>query len=100
MQFHNSWSSKSYLRLDEHEVDKDHDKVVLDIFVGEALAARTLRQSDTFALGAIIGTTVGAVQVRDRVRAFDADGHRVMAPLKESVCVGVTDRRVACGRST
>jgi hypothetical protein len=32
-----------YLRLDKHEVDKDHDKVVLDIFVGESLAARTLR---------------------------------------------------------
>lgn len=60
-------SSPSYLRFDKHEVDKDHDKVILDIFVGEPLAARTLRQSDAFALGAVIGTTVGAVQVRDRI---------------------------------
>jgi hypothetical protein len=60
-------SCSFYLRLYEHEVDKDYDKVVLDIFVGESLAARTLRQPDAFALGAVIGTTVGAVQVRDRV---------------------------------
>lgn len=56
-----------YLRLDEHQVDEDHDKVVFNVFIGEALAPRTLGQSHAFALGAVIGTTVGAVQVRDRV---------------------------------
>jgi hypothetical protein len=52
-----------YLWFDEDEVDEDHDEVVFDVFVGEALAARTLRQSHTFTLGAIISTTVGAIQV-------------------------------------
>lgn len=72
-----------YLGLDEHEVDKNDHKIVFDIFIGEPLAARTLGQSDTLALRAVIRTTVGAVQVRDRIRAFNADWHRFMAPLRE-----------------
>lgn len=51
----------TYLWLDEHKVDEDHDKVILDVFVGEALAARTLGQSHAFALGAVIGATVRAI---------------------------------------
>jgi hypothetical protein len=66
-QYHNPQYSSSNLWLDKYKVDKDHDEVVFDIFVGESLAARTLRQPDAFALGAVIGTAVGAVQVRDRV---------------------------------
>lgn len=68
----------SYLWFDQDQVDEDHDKVIFDVFVGEALAARALRQSHAFALGSVIGTTIRAIQVRDRIGAFDADGHRVM----------------------
>lgn len=52
-----------YLRFDEHQIDEDHDKVIFDVFVGKALAARTLRQSHAFALGSIIGATIRAIQV-------------------------------------
>jgi hypothetical protein len=54
---------------------------MLDIFVGESLAARTLRQAHAFAQRSIIGTAVGAVQVGDRVRALDADWHRHGNPI-------------------
>lgn len=66
------------LWLDEHQVDKDHNEVIFHVFVGEALAARTLGQSHALPLRTVIGTTVCAIQVRDRVGTFDADGHRVM----------------------
>lgn len=48
------------------------------IFVRKTLAARTLRQTHALAQRAVVGATVSAIQVRDGVRAFDADGHRVI----------------------
>ena len=48
---------------------------MLDVFVGEALAARTLGQAHAFAEGAVVGGGVDCVELRDRVAAFDADGH-------------------------
>ena len=68
----------SYLRFYQDKVNKEHDEVIFDIFVGEVLAAGTLRQTHAFAQGAIVGTAISAVQMRDGIRAFDADGHRVM----------------------
>lgn len=70
---------QAYPWLYEHKVDKEHDKIIFDVFVGESVAARTLRQAHAFAQRAVIGATVGAVQMGHRVGAFDADGHGVMA---------------------
>lgn len=68
----------THLRLDQNQVDKQYDKVILDVFVRKVLAARTLCQAHAFAQRSIIGTAVSAVQVGNRIGAFDADGHRVI----------------------
>ena len=49
------------LRLDQDQVNEEDHKVMFDIFVGEALTARALCQSYTFAQSAIIGFAVGGV---------------------------------------
>lgn len=67
----------AYLRLNEQQVNEEHDKVIFNVFVGKPLAPGALRQSHTLALGPVIGTTVGAVEVRDRIGALDANRHRV-----------------------
>ncbi len=61
------------LRLDEDEVDEEHDEVMLDVFVGEALAAGALGEADAFAGGAVVGFAVGRVELVDGVTAFYAD---------------------------
>jgi hypothetical protein len=71
-------SNRAYLGLDKHQVNEQHDEVIFNIFVGKSLATRALRQSHTLALRPVIGATVSTVQVGDWIRAFDADGHRVM----------------------
>lgn len=38
-----------YLRLDQHQVDEEDHKIMLDIFVGEAIAIGTLREPDALA---------------------------------------------------
>lgn len=68
----------SYLRFYQDKVNKEHDEVIFDIFVGEVLAARALRQTHAFSQRAIVGAAISAVQMRDGIGAFDADGHRVM----------------------
>jgi hypothetical protein len=63
----------SYLRLNQHQINKQHDKVMLNILVGEALAARTLREADPAPQGPIVGGGVGRVERLHGVRAFYAD---------------------------
>jgi hypothetical protein len=70
--------SNKYLRLDQHQIYKKHHKIMFHVFVRKALASRTLRQTHTLAQRAVVGAAVSAIQVRDGVRAFDADGHRVI----------------------
>ena len=55
----------SYLGLDQHQIDEQNDHIMLDIFVGEALAPRTLRQSHTLAQRFVVGFAVGRVQCLD-----------------------------------
>ena len=64
------------LRLDQDHVDKEHDKVVLDVFVGKALAARTLCQTDAPAERTVVGAAVGGVERADGEGALDADEWR------------------------
>lgn len=49
---------------------------MLDVFIGKALAARTLCQTDAASKLAVIGGGVGGVERRDGVGAFDADEER------------------------
>jgi hypothetical protein len=79
-----------YLRLDQHQIDKKYDIVMLDVFVGEPLAARTLRQADPFAKGEVISLAIGGVEMGDGVGAFDADGHGVMSchVMTDAIVVG------------
>lgn len=65
-----------HLRLDEDEVDKDDDKVVLDILVAEPAAVATDRQPDVVPAGPVAGTRVLRPERLHRVLALDADGHR------------------------
>jgi hypothetical protein len=48
---------------------------MLDIFVGEAFAARALGQADTFARRAIVGFAVSSVEILNRCAAADAYRH-------------------------
>ena len=68
-------SQRAYLRLNQHEIDEQHDKVVLDIFVGELVALRALRQPYAFAERPVVRLGVLRVQCLHRVPAFDAYGH-------------------------
>ncbi len=63
------------MRFDQHQIDKQYYKVVLDIFIGEALAPRTLRESNPLSQRTVVRGGVGGVQLRDGVSTFDADGH-------------------------
>ena len=66
---------RSHLRLDEDEIDEQHDVVVLDVFVRKSFASRTLSQPDAFAEGTIIGRSVRGIELIDGIATFDADGH-------------------------
>jgi hypothetical protein len=46
------------LRLDQDQVDEEDDKVMFDVFVGEAVALRTLGQAHALAQGAVVGLAV------------------------------------------
>lgn len=67
----------NYLWFDQHQIDEEDDIVMLDVFVGETLAARALGQADALAERVIVGLAVGGVKVGDGIGAFDADRHGV-----------------------
>ena len=75
----------SHLRLYQHQIDEKHDKIMLDVFIREALATWTLCQSHAFAERAVIGFAVFGVERFDGVAAFDADGHWCRALRAEMV---------------
>jgi hypothetical protein len=66
---------KTYLRLDQDQIDEEDDKIMLDILVGEAFAAWTLGQPYAFAESLVIGFAVGGVKCADRIPTFDAYRH-------------------------
>jgi hypothetical protein len=65
----------SYLWLDQDKVNEEHDEIMLDIFVGKALATRALRQSNTFSQRTIVRFAVGGVERVDWKSAFNAYRH-------------------------
>lgn len=70
--------AQTHLRLDQNQVDKQNHKVILDVFIGKALAPRALRQAYAFSQGSIVGAAVRAIQMRNWVGALDADRHVVL----------------------
>lgn len=64
------------LRLDEDEVDKDDDKVMLNILVAELAAVATNGQPDIVSAGLVTRARVLGPERLDWVLALDADGHR------------------------
>jgi len=60
------------LWLDQNQINKEHDKVMLDVLVGEAFASRTLRESDPLSESTVIGFAVRGVECVDRAIAFAA----------------------------
>jgi hypothetical protein len=64
------------LGLDEHQVDEEHDVVMLDVFVAEATAVPAHGQADVVAARLVAGARVLCPQRLDRVTAFYADRHR------------------------
>jgi hypothetical protein len=48
---------------------------MFDVFVGEAFASGTLRQSHSFAQGTVVGFAVGGVEVVDWKPTFNAYRH-------------------------
>lgn len=53
----------TYLRLDQDQVNENNHEIILDVLVGESLAARALRQAHAFAQGSVIGAAVGAIEM-------------------------------------
>ena len=49
---------------------------MFDVFIGEAFAARTLREADAAPELAVVGGGVGGVEGGDGVGAFDTDVKR------------------------
>lgn len=64
-----------YLRLDQDKVNKQHDEIVLDVFVCKVLALGALREPHPFAGRAVICSAVAGVELLDGMPTFYADGH-------------------------
>lgn len=65
----------TYLWLDQHQIDEQHDEIMLDVFVGEAFAAWALRETHTFAESLVVGFAVSCIERTDWIATFDTDGH-------------------------
>lgn len=66
------------LRLDQDEIDKQHDEVMLDIFIAEAPAVLADGQAYVVAARRVARARVLRPKRLDRVAALDADGHFVV----------------------
>ena len=65
----------TYLWLDQHQIDEQYDKIMLDVFVGEAFAAWTLCEPHTFAESLVVSFAVCGIQRTDWVPTLDTDWH-------------------------
>ena len=64
-----------YLGLDQDEINEEDDKVMFDVFVCKAFAARTLREAHTFSQGAVVRFAVCCVKLIDWISTFYAEWH-------------------------
>lgn len=79
--------AETYLRLDQDQVNEQHHEVMLDILVGELLAARTLCESHAFSQRAVVRLRVLSIESLDGVAALYADGHSCAAAIGEALRV-------------
>jgi hypothetical protein len=68
-------SRRPHLRLNQHQVDEQHDKVMLDVLVGKSLASRALGQAHAFPKRPIVGIAEFLVEGRYGMPAFNANRH-------------------------
>lgn len=61
--------------LDQHQIDEQHDEIMLNVFVGEAFAAWTLCEPHTFAESLVVGFAVCGVERVDWIATLDTDWH-------------------------
>lgn len=81
---------RTYLRLDQDQIDKQHHKVVLDVLVAEPPAVPAHREPDIRAR--VADARVLCPERPDGVPALDADGHRVLPMLRAYVIVPLFSR--------
>jgi hypothetical protein len=85
---------ETYLRLYKNQINEQNHKIMLDVFVGEAFASWTLRETDAFSQRLVVGFAVSGVEIGNRVAALDADGHPSMGKVKLIEESGVLDVNV------
>jgi len=54
----------TYLGFDQNKINEEHDKVMLNILVGELLATRTLCQTHSFTERVVVRFAIGSVEMR------------------------------------
>jgi hypothetical protein len=67
----------TYLRLDQHQIDKEYHKVMFYVFIAEASAVLADGKADSMAAGSIICARVFGVKGLDGIATFYADWHRI-----------------------
>lgn len=67
-----------HLGFDQDQIDEEDDEVMLDIFVGESFAARTLGQTHSFSKRAVISLAVRGVKLVNWVATFNANWHGIL----------------------
>jgi hypothetical protein len=65
----------AYFGFNQHQINKQDDEIMLDVFIRELLAVGTLREADAFAEGAVVGFGVGGIEDGDGVAAGNAYWH-------------------------
>jgi hypothetical protein len=67
----------TYLRLDQHQINKQYNVVMLYVFIAEASAVLADGEADSMAAGSVICTGVFGVEGLDGIATFYADWHRI-----------------------
>jgi hypothetical protein len=67
----------TYLRLDQHQIDKEYHKVMFYVFIAEASAVLADGEADSMTAGSVICAGVFGVKGLDGIATFYADWHRI-----------------------
>ena len=85
-----------HLRFDQDQINEEDDEIMLDIFVGESFAARTLGQTHSLSKRAVVSLAISCVKLMDWVATFNANWHGILRasckPPKEKRCDGRTSK--------
>jgi hypothetical protein len=67
----------TYLRLDQHQINKQDHEVMLYVFIAEASTVLADSEADSMSAGSVICSRVFGVKSFDRIATFYADWHRI-----------------------